>query len=71
MNSPIFVDETRLRETTPREVTPALEAFAKELGAENPLFVPVVPSAGAEPGWCYRNVARAMEMTAGMSKLPP
>jgi hypothetical protein len=63
--SPIFVDETLLRETTPGEVTPALVAFAKELGAESPLFVPVVPTAGAEPGWCHRNVARAIVATGG------
>jgi hypothetical protein len=67
MKSPIFVDETLLRETTPEpeQLIPALEAFVKASSAETAVFVPVVPSAGAEPGWCYRNVARAVAAGGG------
>jgi hypothetical protein len=59
------VDGIMLRETTPSCVTPKLQAFVQALGAAAPTLVPVVPAAGAAPGWCYRNVARAIAEQGG------
>ena len=52
-------------ETTRADVTPEIRTFVLGLGATDPVLVPVVPTAGSAPGWCYRNVARAVAGEGG------
>lgn len=51
-----------------REGVPAPEdirEFVERLGAGPSTLVPVQPAPGAEPGWCYRNVAREVVRHGG------
>jgi hypothetical protein len=53
-----------LQESTPLAVAPKLLNLIQSLGLQTPVYVPVVPLPGAEPGWCYRNV-KAIESVGG------
>jgi hypothetical protein len=52
-------------ETTPARIGPEIEAMCAEIGAGAPCFLPVRPTAGARPGWCFANVDTAIAGSGG------
>jgi hypothetical protein len=52
-------------ETTPTNISPAIEAMCAEIGAAAPVFVEVEPGPRARAGWCFANVEEAMAKLGG------
>ena len=51
--------------TVPRQITPELLRFCRTISPEPPVFIRSVPGPGAESGWCFDNVVRAIARDGG------
>lgn len=54
-----------LRETTSLGAAPKLLNLVQSLGLQPPVYVPVVPTPGSKPGWCFSNVEEAVAAKGG------
>lgn len=52
-------------ETTPRDLSPAIDAFARTLGGSDPAFIPVVPDPHGLYGWCSDGVREKIRHDGG------
>jgi len=56
---------TKINETTPPGITPAILAFVREFSDEAPVFVPVVDDRHGLYGWCSDGVAEKVKADGG------
>ena len=56
-----------IRETSPFRLTPNIAAFSATIADASPMFVEVTPTRGARAGWCFANVAKAIEREGGVA----
>lgn len=61
---PMLAEDLQLRETVPL-LDQTVFDFCRAAGIERPMPINVTPADGAEPGWCIRNVRRAIEQRGG------